>query len=111
MKQKLSDRKAVKEALRRKAQANEYMFALLRENARLDENIGVDFININRTSLSLAPSLEDVSLGSTASFESYHRSIELPPESPMDVCKSKNRLSSGYSLNSKNSETLRSLKV
>ena len=70
LKQKFTDRKAVKEVLRQKAQANEYMFALLRENARLDENIGVDFINLNRTSLSLVPSLDDGSLDSTTSSES-----------------------------------------
>ena len=53
MKKKLQDVKTMQESLRAKAQVNEYMYALLRENgiaARLDENIGIDFINLNRTS-------------------------------------------------------------
>ena len=57
MKKKLQDVKAMQDSLRRKAQVNEYMYALLRENgiaARLDENIGIDFINLNRTSRVLA---------------------------------------------------------
>ena len=82
MKQNLEDKKKVREMLRQKAQVNEYMFALLRENgiaARLDENIGIDFINMNRTSRALEVSLHDLPRDSTALID-YQGAIERTTE-------------------------------
>ena len=78
------------------------MFALLREDARLDENIGIDFINLNRTSKVLEHSHDMGSMVSTASFTPSQGD---PDEVPADLYKA-NRASGNYtpyteSLNSK----------
>ena len=53
MKESLENEEKLKETLRFKAQVNEYLFSLMQENrvtAQLDEDIGIDFINLRRTS-------------------------------------------------------------
>ena len=57
------------------------MFALLREQgitARLDENIGIDFMNMNRTSKALDASIIDMSMDSEVT-ESFNHQIARPP--------------------------------
>ena len=53
MKEWLDNAKKKKEAIMLQAQLNEYMYAMLRQNgvaARLDENIGIEFIDLARSS-------------------------------------------------------------
>ena len=67
----------MQEALRVEAQRNEYMFALMREHGvadRLDQNVGVDFINTEATNKALET---EVQLSSTD--DSSYRSIDVTP--------------------------------
>ena len=86
MKQNFEDQKKMREALRLEAQRNEYLFALMREQGvadRLDQNVGVDFINAHTTYKALAAddllsSTEDST--SRRASESSHVSDEETPE-------------------------------
>ena len=89
LKEKIEDEQRLKETLKYQAELNEYMYIMVRETGvdRLDEDIGMEFINIDdRTSDHLPENLENqkVSFGfpsngtDTCRHESLYEQRETP---------------------------------